>query len=77
MTMPSHEALHVQRGVQKFVWVGVLFRLRPSLGMKMRKVLAWVLLLGVLGMAGVSTVQWFQPSPILLADDPKIGGGGG
>ena len=38
----------------------------------MRKVLAWVLFFGVLGVAGVGTIQWFQPTPIRVRSYSRI-----
>jgi hypothetical protein len=43
----------------------------------MRKVIAWVLLFGILGIVGFGTTQLAQPTPMILADDPKTGAGGG
>lgn len=43
----------------------------------MKKVLTWVLILGVLGLAIGVPLGQIQPTPALVADDPKIGGGGG
>ncbi len=43
----------------------------------MKKVLAWFFVIGILGIAAIGTTQLLQPTPLLLADDPKTGSGGG
>ncbi len=43
----------------------------------MKKVLVWFLLIGILGTATIGTTQMIDPTPQILADDPKVGGGAG
>jgi hypothetical protein len=61
----------------KHVWVGVSRGCARAEGVCMRKLMVWVLLLGILGLAGFTTAHLVQPAPMILADDPKTGAGGG
>jgi hypothetical protein len=61
----------------KHVWADVSLGCVRATEVCMRKVIAWVLLFGILGIVGFGTTQLAQPTPMILADDPKTGAGGG